>query len=47
MQKKRKKRRQHGKIYLSLSWNEIVLGCGSQHELNVTWVHTDALPQQK
>jgi hypothetical protein len=23
------------------------LGCGSQHELNVTWVHTDALPQQK
>jgi len=45
--KKKKKKRQHGKIYLSLSWNELVLGCGSQHELNVTWVHTDALPQQK
>lgn len=44
---KKKKKRQHGKIYLSLSWNELVLGCGSQHELNVTWVHTDALPQQK
>jgi hypothetical protein len=23
------------------------LGCDSQHELHVTWVHTDALPQQK